>query len=147
MRFVLLLVTLLAMPSAFAQNKLFTDGNGIRVYHTLFNSQMMDRQSAEALGLVRAPNMATLTVALTAPEGQGRFSLGREGLLRAHVLNILGQRTDLVFTPVHEGDVTYYIAQLRHTDRETLRVYILAGFDDGSRADISFHQQMYVEDE
>lgn len=145
-RIFLLLLCLVAAP-ALAQNKLYSDGNGIRIYHTLFNSQMMEASAANALGLVRAPNMATLTVALTKPEGVDQFSLGKPGLLRAHILNILGQRTELEFTPVNEGEVTYYIAQIRYTDRETLRVFILAGFDDGSRGEATFHQQMYIDDE
>lgn len=144
MRAILFFLAVLVTPLVHANS--YTDGNGIRLYHTLFNSQMMDAQAANALGLERAPDVATLTVALTKPLEDGTFSLGREGLLRAWVLNIVGQRTDLDFTPVVEGDVTYYIAQIKHTHRETLRVFILGGFEDGSRAETSFHQVMYVED-
>jgi len=143
---ILCLALLLALPLQ-AQTNNLTDGQGIRIYHTLFNSLMMEPSAAKALRLTRAPNVASLTVALSKPLGDDQYSLGRPGLIRAWAKNILGQEEELNFVTVEEGEVTYYIAQVQHSNNETLRIKILAGFDDGSRAEALFHQQMYVEND
>ena len=147
MRYLILVFSLLISSPSLSETRTYTDGQGIRVYHTLFNSLMMEPEAANALGLTRAGDVASLTVALTKPQGDNRFSLGRPGLLRAWSKNILGQEEELSFVTVEEGDVVYYIAQIDHTNNETLRIKILAGFDDGSRAEAIFHQQMYVEND
>ena len=147
MRALLFSLLLVVSTHSFAQTQTYTDGQGIRIYHTLFNSLMMEPAAANALNLTRAPNVASLTVALTKPLGEDRFSLGQPGLLRAWSKNILGQEEELEFVTVEEGDVVYYIAQVRHSNNETLRIKILAGFEDGSRAEALFHQQMYVEND
>ncbi len=145
MKYFLSIMLFVCSFNALAQPSTYIDGNGIRMYHTLFNSQMMDATAANALNLKRAPNVATLTISLSKPLGDGSFSLGQKGLIKAYALNILGQRTDFEFIPVDEGDVTYYLAQIRYSDRETLRVFILAGFENGARVSTEFNQQMYVE--
>jgi len=124
-----------------------TDAPGIRMYHSLFNSKLMDKKAAAALDLVRADDVATLTIALTQPLDNGQFSLGKAGLLKAHTLNVRGQRKDLEFTTVSEGEVTYYIAQIRHNKDDLLRFFIIAGFEDGARVSTKFNQRMYLDND
>jgi len=148
MRSILAFFALILLSSAvLAAPQGHTDAPGIRMYHSLFNSKLLDKKAATSLDLVRANDVATLTIALTKPLDKGQFSLGKPGLLKAHTLNVRGQRKDLEFTAVNEGEITYYIAQVRHSKDEVLRFFIIAGFDDGARVSTKFNQRMYLGDD
>lgn len=57
--------------------------------------------------------------------------------------NLLSQEVDLAFREVREGPAIYYLAEVRHTDRETLRFRIEVTTPDGEVRELSFQQQMF----
>ncbi len=59
------------------------------------------------------------------------------------VTNLLGQMTVLDFREVKEGDAVYYLAEIRHTDRETLRFKVTVAMPDGKERELEFQQQMF----
>lgn len=60
--------------------------------------------------------------------------------------NLLSQSRDLTFREVREGDAVYYLAEIKHTDRDILRFALQAVPSGESQAlDLSFQQRMYVE--
>lgn len=63
--------------------------------------------------------------------------------LNGTVTNLLSQMTELDFREVREGDAIYYLAEVRHTDRETLRFKVTVRTPDGADRELSFQQQMF----
>ncbi|MCB1683236.1 MAG: DUF4426 domain-containing protein [Pseudomonadales bacterium] len=57
--------------------------------------------------------------------------------------NLLGQQQQLEFTEVREGSAVYYLAPIKHTDRETLRFSIRIAVPGDTPHELKFQQQMY----
>lgn len=57
--------------------------------------------------------------------------------------NLLGQIATLEFREVREGEALYYLAEIRHTDRETLRFKVAVRTPDGVERELRFQQQMF----
>jgi hypothetical protein len=63
--------------------------------------------------------------------------------------NLLGQRQELEFREVREGSSIYYLAPIKHADRETLRFSIRIHFTgnssstEGTIEELNFQQQMF----
>jgi hypothetical protein len=72
--------------------------------------------------------------------------------LEGAMTNLLGQRQELEFREVREGSAIYYLAPIKHADRETLRFSIrirVAGNSDASdtiEEELKFQQQMFWDD-
>ena len=63
--------------------------------------------------------------------------------LNGEVTNLLEQRAGLDFREIREGDAIYYLAEVRHTDRETLRFHVEITTPDGITRALKFQQQMF----
>jgi len=57
--------------------------------------------------------------------------------------NLLGQRQNLTFDEVIEGEAIYYLALLRYADEEFQRVALNVVLPNGELAEIKFQQKMY----
>lgn len=63
--------------------------------------------------------------------------------LSGTVTNLLSQVVTLDFREIQEGEAIYYLAEVRHTDRETLRFQATVITPDGVERDLRFQQQMF----
>lgn len=63
--------------------------------------------------------------------------------LSGTVTNLLSQVVTLDFRKIQEGEAIYYLAEVRHTDRETLRFQATVITPDGVERDLRFQQQMF----
>lgn len=63
--------------------------------------------------------------------------------LSGTVTNLLSQVSELDFREIREGDAIYYLAEIRHTDRETLRFKVAVRTPDGTDREFAFQQQMF----
>ena len=82
--------------------------------------------------------------------GRDRAILDAEGVpVRAEVSgvvrNLLEQVQPLEFRQVVEGVAVYYLAEVKHTDREVLRFALQVETPDGGTHDVRFNQKMYWE--
>jgi len=66
--------------------------------------------------------------------------------LTGTVTNLLSQVQPLEFREVREGPAIYYLAEIRHTDRETLRFKVQVVAEDGQERELAFQQQMFWDD-
>ena len=60
--------------------------------------------------------------------------------------NLLSQQQPLKFREIREGSAIYYLAQVRHTDREVLRFKITIVPPNDSEKVLTFQQTMYSDD-
>lgn len=59
------------------------------------------------------------------------------------IINLLSQQQPIQFREVREGPAIYYLAQVKHTDREVLRFAVDIVPPDGSDRRLEFQQTMY----
>lgn len=132
-----LLVGLLAvaLPASAEQKQRLGDWD---VHYVLIQSSFLKPEIAARYGIVRGRDRALLNISV----------LGDDGLpvavnIGGTVRNLLEQTTALDFRRVEEGTAIYYLAEVRHTDRETLRFAIDIVPPDGSQQRLQFMQQMF----
>ncbi len=132
----LLIAGLLLVPSAQAEQ--FRRLGAWDVHYVVIRTSFLKPDIAARNNIVRGPDRALLNISVLGQDGQ---PVAAE--LSGTVRNLLEQVTPLEFQTVREGEAIYYLAQIRHTDRETLRFAIDIVPPDGITQQLRFQQQMY----
>lgn len=132
----LLIAGLLLVPSAQAEQ--FRRLGAWDVHYVVIRTSFLKPDIAARNNIVRGPDRALLNISVLGQDGQ---PVAAE--LSGTVRNLLEQVTPLEFQTVREGEAIYYLAQIRHTDRETLRFAIDIVPPDGITQQLRFQQQLY----
>jgi hypothetical protein len=134
-----LLIAGLLLPLApSAQAEQFRRLGAWDVHYVVIRTSFLKPDIAARNNIVRGPDRALLNISVLGQDGQ---PVAAE--LSGTVRNLLEQVTPLEFQTVREGEAIYYLAQIRHTDRETLRFAIDIVPPDGITQQLRFQQQMY----
>ncbi|MDX9873844.1 MAG: DUF4426 domain-containing protein [Spongiibacteraceae bacterium] len=114
------------------------------VHYSLFPSTFLSAEVATAYEIVRAADRAVLNISVRRDTGDGND--------RAQTAVVTGKYSDLIqsksltFREIREEGAIYYIAQFRHSDRETLRFDISVQPDPNAPArTITFTREMHVQ--
>ena len=110
------------------------------VHYVVIRTSFLTPEIAARNGIVRGPDRALLNVSVIGADGRPVAAT-----LAGTVRNLLEQSSPLEFAEVREGEAIYYLAQLRHTDRDTLRFVIDIRPPDGTTQRLEFQQQMYLD--
>jgi hypothetical protein len=110
------------------------------VHYVVIRTSFLTPEIASRHGIVRGPDRALLNVSVQGGDGKP-VAAEVTGTMR----NLLEQTSPLEFAEVREGEAIYYLAQLRHTDRDTLRFAIDIQPPDGTTQRLEFQQQMFVD--
>ncbi len=140
MRLLASLVLLLFATAASAEQ--FKLLGAWQVHYVLFPTTFLTPDIASRYGVRRADDLSLLNISVLSQEDQTATVVAIEGA----VTNLLGQRQTLRFDEVRDGDAIYYLAQVRHTDREVLRFEVALTPPDDKTQTLRFQQQVYVED-
>jgi hypothetical protein len=108
------------------------------VHYVVIRTSFLKPEIAARNDIVRGPDRALLNISVIGDDGKPVVAT-----LSGRVRNLLEQETPLEFREVREGEAVYYLAQIRHTDRETLRFYIDIQPPDGTTQRLEFLQQTY----
>ncbi len=111
------------------------------VHYVLLPTTFLKPEIASSYGVRRAGDLALLNISVLSPDGGAPAPAAVEG----SVTNLLGQRQRLSFREVREDAAIYYLATIRHTDREVLRFEVLITPPDEIQQTLRFQQQVYVE--
>jgi hypothetical protein len=134
-----LLIAGLLLPLApSAQAEQFRRLGAWDVHYVVIRTSFLKPDIAARNNIVRGPDRALLNISVLGQDGQ---PVAAE--LSGTVRNLLEQVTPLEFQTVREGEAIYYLAQIRHTDRETLRFAIDIVPPDGITQQLRFQQQLY----
>ena len=109
------------------------DVHYVVVPSTFFNAEISDRYD-----IVRGPDRALMNLSIL-DEKQVAQPVELEG----EMINLLGQRQQLQFREIKEGSAIYYLAPIKHSDRETLRFQVEITGNDGVTRKLEFQQQMF----
>ena len=134
-----LLIAGLLLPLApSAQAEQFRRLGAWDVHYVVIRTSFLKPDIAARNNIVRGPDRALLNISVLGQDGQ---PVAAE--LSGTVRNLLEQVTPLEFQTVREGEAIYYLPQIRHTDRETLRFAIDIVPPDGITQQLRFQQQLY----
>ncbi|WP_228710670.1 DUF4426 domain-containing protein [Saccharobesus litoralis] len=110
------------------------------VHYIAFPSTFVQPQTAKALGLKRRNNMALVNISVL----DSQSKKGQKVTVTGFAKNLIGHHKELTFIEVDEGNAIYYMAQVKHSNEETLRFTIYV--DDGvSKQELKFQNKMYVD--
>ena len=107
-------------------------------HYVVVNSTFFSEELAARYDLIRGRDRALVNVSFLDASGTP-VSVSLTGT----VTNLLGQVEALEFREVREGPAIYYLAQIRHTDRETLRFRVQVRTPDEQTRELAFQQQMF----
>ena len=107
------------------------------VHYVVVRSSFFSEAIAEQYDIVRGRDRALMNISVLENGAPVTAALG------GTVINLLEQRTTLEFREVEEGSAVYYLAEVRYTDRETLRYRVTITGPDGIERELAFQQKMY----
>ena len=136
---ILVLASTLAIPTVQAQQlQRFGD---YELHYIVIPTTTLNPDVAQRYDIQRGKDRALCNISVIDEDGKGvRVTL--EG----DTQNLLGQRQDLGFTEVVDGDAVYYLATIRHADEEVHRINVNAQTPDGIRTNLRFNQKLYWAD-
>ena len=107
-------------------------------HYVVVQSTFFSEEVAAKYGIVRGRDRALMNLSFL-DESLTPVAVRLNGIVK----NLLSQEVDLDFREVREGPAIYYLAEVRHTDRETLRFRIEVSTPDGETRLLEFQQQMF----
>ncbi|MEX0584257.1 MAG: DUF4426 domain-containing protein [Natronospirillum sp.] len=140
-----LLLCLLLLPlSALSMDRTQTFGQWDAHFMVLPTS-MLTPEVAARYGLSRSNNTAFANIAIM--DNQAATLTGVPSTITGTFTNLVGQKRELEFQQVVEGDAVYYIAAFRFPHRERLRFQIdFTPEPDNRQYRLEFAQDIYRED-
>ena len=107
-------------------------------HYVVVNTTFFSEEVAARYGVIRGRDRALVNLSFLDESGT---PVAVE--LQGTVKNLLSQETAMEFREVREGPAIYYLAEIRHTDRETLRFRVQVVTPDGETRELAFQQQMF----
>lgn len=126
---------LAAYPAHAQQMQRFGD---YELHYMVISTTTLKPEIAQRYGIERGKDRALCNLSIIDENGKGV-----RGTLEGDTQNLLGQRQDLRFTEVIDGDAVYYLAIIRHANEEVHRINIDAQTPDGTRTNLRFNQKLY----
>lgn len=131
----LVLALLAGAPIHAEQKAVFGDWEA---HYSVFPSAFLSAEIAQSYGLRRAKDISILNLSVLSAEGQGT-----PVQLTARTTNLLGQISPLSFREIREGQAIYYLAEIRHANREVLRFALDIRPPEGEAGQLRFQQELF----
>jgi len=109
------------IEGGFAQNGYSQNFDNFTVHHSVFSSTVLSAEIAEQYKLIRSKDRVFINIAVI-PNNQTIG--GVEAVISGTAANLMQQQKTLEFHKITETGTTYYLASLRHTDREVFHFLI-----------------------
>lgn len=104
---------------------------GSRASIVIFPSLEMNRTAAAEHKLVRGEGFASVVVSINPSDLASQVVGIAPEILIATVTNLLGQKSEIAFTEIVEGDARYYVGSIQAIEGEHLFVDFTIGVDGG----------------
>ncbi|MCU4674509.1 DUF4426 domain-containing protein [Catenovulum sp. 2E275] len=114
------------------------------IHHIAFPSTFIQPSVAKAVGVNRRNTNGLINVSILDTKQTPKKPLKLK--LSGYAQNLVGQRKELTFKEVDEGDAVYYLAELAYSNQETFKIYVtLTDTNTGRVENIMFMQKMWVD--
>ena len=131
------LALLLALAAAARAEQKVAIGD-FEAHYVVFPSTFLNAGIAGTYGIRRARDLSIVNLSVL--DAQGR---GKPATVAGQVKNLLGQLSPLKFREIREEQALYYIAEVRHADREVLRFSIAITPPGEQTYDLAFQQELF----
>lgn len=135
----LTLLLILATPGAWAEQ--VARLGPWAVHYVVVGTTFLKPEVATEYGVTRGRDRAFMNLSVLDAEGRA-VPAEVSGIM----INLLSQQQRLQFREVQEGEAIYYLAEFKHTDRDTLRFVVDIVPPDGEPQQLRFQQRMYWDD-
>lgn len=135
LRLAFALALIAALPTQAEQKVAIGD---CEAHYVVFPSVFLSAEVAQRYGLPRAKDISILNLSVLDAAGQGTLiqPTGR-------TTNLLGQISPLTFREIREGRAIYYLAAIRHANREVLRFVLDMNLPEGEAHELRFQQELF----
>ena len=111
-----------------------------QVHYVVIPTTFLQPEIAQQYNIIRGKDRALINVSLI-HNTDGPSTATATG----EVVNLLSQRQTLQFREVREGDAIYYLADLKHTDRDLLKFELQVTTPQERMLQVKFQQKMYAD--
>ena len=120
--------------------------NGFEVQVQPFPSTFLTKDIARTYGFNRSRRQALINVVVLKIQNDGKARGAVPALVSGFTTNLIGQTQDLIFREIEEGaEAIYYLAPLRVTSEELIRIALDVVPMDGKTIDVDFEHRVYVD--
>lgn len=130
----------LSLVSTSARAEQMQEFGAWQVHYVVIPTTFLLPEIAEQYNITRGKNRTLINVSLIHKDN-GPSTATATG----EVVNLLSQSQTLEFREVREGDAIYYLADLKHTDRDILRFELQVKPPQGRPLRVKFQQKMYAD--
>ncbi|RUO39344.1 DUF4426 domain-containing protein [Aliidiomarina taiwanensis] len=138
MTLMLFAATVSAQQTAQVQGGQFERLGSWEVHYSAFPSSFLQPEVAQAYNLVRSRAQAVISISVLDQESKQSQRVAMSG----YALNSLGQRKELNFRRITEGDALYYLSSIQHGNDDRYRFFITIRHGDNSE-ELRFTQTFY----
>ena len=131
-------VTASAQQPTQAQGGQFEQLGSWEVHYSAFPSAFLQPEVAQAYNLVRSRAQAIISISVLDKDNKSAQRVAMSG----YALNSLGQRKELNFRRITEGDALYYLSSIQHGNDDKYRFFITIRHGNNSE-ELRFTQTFY----
>ncbi|MCY4199167.1 MAG: DUF4426 domain-containing protein [Gammaproteobacteria bacterium] len=128
---------LCALFTSEARCEQFIEVGGYQAHYMILDTLSLDRQVAQAYGIVRAYDESILTISILDADGASVVAK-----ITGSATNLLGMVQTLSFNAIREGEAHYAIAAVKHTE-EQMRFALHVQMPNGRSHEVKFEQKLY----
>lgn len=134
--FALLVCVLCLAPAARADQKVAI--GDFEAHYVVFPSMFLSADIADSYDITRARDLSIVNLSVIDAAGNGTAAK-----VAGQAKNLLGQLSPLKFREIREDHALYYIAEIRHTNREVLRFSIAITAPGEATFELAFQQELF----
>ena len=108
-----------------------------KAHYMILDTLSLEPEVAETYGIVRARRSSILTLSILNTDGASV-----PARVEGTAINLLGNKRDLDFQTIEEGEAHYSIASMQHTEEE-MRFELNVETPDGRDHQVNFAQKLY----
>ncbi|NTS78086.1 DUF4426 domain-containing protein [Catenovulum sp. SM1970] len=124
-----------------ADNPHVTLSGDWEIHHISFPSTFIKPDIAQAAGISRSANLALVNISVL----DAKSKTPQKMLVTGYARNLLGQKKEMEFIEVDEGDAIYYLGQAHYRNEETLTFTVTVRNSDNRQAQVEFKNKFYVD--
>ncbi|MDO3387602.1 DUF4426 domain-containing protein [Gilvimarinus sp. SDUM040013] len=116
------------------------------VHFSVFNSAFVPASVAEIYNITRGKNRVLINISVTKTGGDAS-DLGLPATVSGTATNLIQQQQVLDFQTISEGEATYFIAELKHTNEEVYNFAInVTPKVSDKPLHVAFSRKLYIKD-
>ena len=138
------------MAMVFCSTALAQDSTSVRkgnyeVYYSVFNSSFLQPETAVAVGVKRAKNVALINIAIIEHLSDGTTQASKAGMIKGTAFNLVHKNT-LDFQEIVEPDAVYYLAKFKiSNDNEKIVIKAAVKPENSQQViDVDFEHHFYL---